>query len=317
MNATEKVLAPTGLARQGLSRAWLDELTGLAFVSPWVLGFLAFTLFPMAMSLWLAFTRYDLLTPPRFIGLDNFRQMLTDPRFLKAVSVTVRYALLSVPVKLAAALLVAMLLAQKLRGIGLYRVVYYLPSLVGSSVAVAIMWRKIFARDGLVNAILGLVGIRGPDWLTHPSLALYTLAGLSAWQFGSSMVIFLAGLKQIPGEYYEAAAVDGSNRWHMFWRITLPLLSPVIFFNLVMQTINAFQVFTQGFLITNGGPMDETLFYSLYLYQKGFRHFDMGYASAMAWVLLVLIAAVTAFIFKSTGRLVYYEADAGEGGQGR
>lgn len=314
MNVSAKAAAPVSAVRAYRVRVWRDELTGLAFVAPWVIGFLAFTLFPMAMSLWLAFTRYDLLTPPRFVGLDNFRQMLEDPRFLKAVSVTLRYAALSVPLRLTAALMVAMLLAQKIRGVGAYRVAYYLPSLVGSSVAVAIMWRKVFARDGLVNSLLKLVGVQGPDWLAHPSLALYTLALLSAWQFGSAMVIFLAGLKQIPGEYYEAAAVDGSNRWHMFWRITLPLLSPVIFFNLVMQTINAFQVFTQGFLITNGGPMDETLFYSLYLYQKGFRHFDMGYASAMAWVLLVMIAVVTGFIFKATGRLVYYEAGPETGG---
>ena len=314
MDVGVKVVARAGVVRASRTNLWRNELTGLAFISPWIGGFLAFTLFPMVMSLWLAFTQYDLLTPPRFTGLDNFRQMLADPRFIKAVTVTLKYAVLSVPLKLSAALLVAMLLAQKIRGIGVYRVAYYLPSLVGSSVAVAIMWRKIFARDGLINSVLRLLGVQGPDWLAHPSLALYTLALLSAWQFGSSMVIFLAGLKQIPAEYYEAAAVDGSNRWHMFWRITLPLLSPVIFFNLVMQTINAFQVFTQGFLITNGGPMDETLFYSLYLYQKGFRHFDMGYASAMAWVLLVMIAVVTGLIFKLTGRLVYYEAGPETGG---
>jgi len=281
---------------------------GLAFTSPWLVGFLVFVLFPTVASLVLAFTSYDLLTPPRFIGLDNFRAMLADARFLTAVSVTFKYVIISVPLKLFVALLVAMVLAQKIRGVGLYRLVYYLPSLVGSSVAVAIMWQKIFTRDGLVNAFLQHFGIHGPNWIADPSFALYTLTLLSAWGFGSSMVIFLAGLKQIPSEFYEAAAVDGATAWQRNWFVTMPLLSPVIFFNLVIQTIHAFQVFTQAFLITHGGPMDETLFYSLYLYQKGFKHFEMGYASAMAWVLLVIISIATLLLFRFTGRHVYYEA---------
>ncbi|MFZ5826576.1 MAG: carbohydrate ABC transporter permease [Bacillota bacterium] len=296
-------------ARQVRVRYWQQELTGLAFVAPWVIGFLLLTLFPMAQSLWLAFTSYDLLTPPRWIGLANFQEMISDPRFHKALSVTLRYVVISVPLRLTVALAIAMLLAQKIRGVGLYRVIYYIPSLIGSSVAVAIMWRRIFAKEGLVNSFLGLFGIQGLDWITHPTFALYTLAGLSAWQFGSSMVIFLAGLKQVPAELYEASAVDGANRWQQFLRITLPMLSPVILFNLVMQTIQGFQVFTQGFLITRGGPMDETRFYALYLYEKGFESFQMGYASALAWVLLIMIATSTALIFKLTGRFVHYEAD--------
>ncbi len=296
------------------SRQWRNDLAGLLFISPWLVGFLIFSLLPMLASLVLALTSYDLLTPPRFIGLENFRTMLSDPRFIKAVTVTLRYVLLSVPLKLGAALLVAMILAQKLRGVGVYRLVYYLPSLVGTSVAVAIMWRQLFAGDGLVNMFLRVFGIQGPDWIAHPAYALYTLALLSAWQFGSSMVIFLAGLKQIPAEFYEAAAVDGANKWQRTWAITLPLLTPVIFFNLIIQTINGFQVFTQAFLITNGGPMDETLFYALYLYQKGFKHFEMGYASAMAWVLLGMIAVTTLLLYRFTGRYVYYEAGPETGG---
>lgn len=253
MAVTTPLARPAAATRGSRLRQWQRDLTGLAFLSPWILGFLLLTLFPMVQSLWIAFTSYDLLTPPKWVGLENFQRMATDPRFLKALSVTVRYVVLSVPLKLVTALAIAMLLAQKIRGIGLYRVIYYIPSLVGSSVAVAIMWRRIFSRDGLVNNLLRLVGIQGPDWIAHPSFALYTLAGLSAWQFGSSMVIFLAGLKQIPAELYEASAIDGAGRWQQFWRITIPMLSPVIFFNLVMQTIGAFQVFTQGFLITRGG----------------------------------------------------------------
>ncbi len=308
MTAYEKAAAAPAVVQAARARRWRVALTGLAFTSPWLIGFLWFVLFPTLASLVLAFTSYDLLTPPRFVGLDNFRAMLSDARFLKAVTVTFKYVVISVPLKLLVALLVAMVLAQKIRGVGLYRLVYYLPSLVGSSVAVAIMWQKIFARDGLVNAFLQLFGVHGPNWIVHPSFALSTLTILSAWQFGSSMVIFLAGLKQIPAEFYEAAAVDGATGWQRSWHVTLPLLSPVLFFNLVIQTIHAFQVFTQAFLITNGGPMDETLFYSLYLYQKGFKHFEMGYASALAWVLLVMITAATALLFRFTGRHVYYEA---------
>lgn len=308
--AKADVTAVSTSVRGARSRQWRKDLVGFAFISPWIAGFLLLTLFPMTQSLWISFSAYDLLTPPRWIGLDNYREMLSDPRLLKAMTVTVRYVLIAVPLKLVAALAIAMLLSQKIRGIGLYRVVYYIPSLIGSSVAVAIMWRRIFAQEGLINQFLGLFGVQeAPDWIAHPSYALYTLAGLAAWQFGSSMVIFLAGLKQIPGELYEASAVDGASRWQQFVRVTIPMLSPVIFFNLVMQTINAFQVFTQGFLITGGGPMDETLFYALYLYEKGFQSFEMGYASAMAWVLLVLIAVTTALIFKLTGRFVHYETD--------
>ncbi len=308
MTAHEKAATAPPLIQTGRTRLWRLDFAGLAFTSPWLIGFLIFVLFPTVASLVLAFTSYDMLTPPRFVGLDNFRAMLADARFLKAVSVTLRYVMISVPLKLFLALLVAMALAQKIPGVGLYRLVYYLPSLVGSSVAVAIMWQKIFARDGLVNSFLQPFGIHGPNWVAHPSFALYTLTLLSAWAFGSSMVIFLAGLKQIPAEFYEAAAVDGATAWQRTWYLTLPLLSPVLFFNLVIQMIHAFQVFTQVFLITNGGPMDETLFYSLYLYQKGFKHFEMGYASAMAWVLLVIIATATALVFRFTGRHVYYEA---------
>ncbi|MGE5674212.1 MAG: carbohydrate ABC transporter permease [Mycobacterium leprae] len=297
------------VARTHAMRRLKNDLAGFAFISPWLIGFLLLTLFPMLQSLWISFTNYDLLTPPTWAGLDNYRQMLTDPRLHKAIAVTLKYVVVSVPLKLAFALLIAMLLAQKIRGVGLYRVIYYVPSLIGASVAVAIMWRRLFSIDGAINQVLALVGIHGKEWIGSPTYALYTLAGLSAWTFGSSMVIFLAGLKQVPAELYEASAVDGANRWQQFWRITIPMLSPVIFFNLIMQTIGAFQVFTQGYLITQGGPLDETRFYALYLYEKAFRSFQMGYASAMAWVLLIMIAVTTAVLFRLTGRFVHYETD--------
>jgi multiple sugar transport system permease protein len=292
-----------------LSRQLRRDLVGLAFISPWLFGFLAFTFWPMAQSLWLSFTFYDLLTEPRWIGLENYERLLNDARFLKSVRITLTYVIWAVPFKLIAALAIAMLLAQKIRWVGTYRVAYYIPSLIGSSVAVAIMWRRLLGGDGPVNAFLGLLGIQGREWVAHPDTALWSLVALAAWQFGSSMVIFLAGLKQIPAELYEASAVDGASRWQQFWRITIPMLSPVIFFNLIIQTIVAFQVFTQGFIITRGGPLDETLFYSLYLYEKGFQSFEMGYASAMAWVLLAMIALTTLALFKGVGRFVYYETD--------
>lgn len=298
----------SGISSAGL-RQLKRDLTGLGFISPWLLGFLLLSLFPMVQSFWLAFTRYDLLTPPVWIGAENFKEMLSDPRLLKALTVTLRYAVVAVPLRLVAALAIAMLLAQRIRGVGFYRVILYIPSLVGTSVAVAIMWRRLFSLDGLLNQVLAVFGVQGRDWIGHPDFALTTLSGLAAWQFGSSMVIFLAGLKQVPAELYEASAVDGANRWQQFRSITLPMISPVIFFNLIMQTIHAFQVFTQGFIITRGGPMDETLFYALYLYEKAFQSFQMGYASAMAWVLLLLIALATGFLFKATGRFVHYETD--------
>jgi len=311
--STQAATVTTATASKALlGRQLRRDLLGLAFISPWLFGFLAFTFWPMAQSLWLSFTFYDLLTEPRWIGLENFQRMVGDARFLKSIRITLTYVVLAVPFKLVVALAIAMLLAQKIRGVGIYRVAYYIPSLIGSSVAVAIMWRRLLGGDGPFNAFLGLFGIQGREWVAHPDYALWTLVGLAAWQFGSSMVIFLAGLKQIPAELYEASAVDGANRRQQFWRITIPMLSPVIFFNLIMQTIVAFQVFTQGFIITRGGPLDETLFYSLYLYEKGFQSFEMGYASAMAWVLLGMIALTTLALFKLAGRLVYYETDIGK-----
>ncbi len=281
-----------------------DNLMGYLFISPWLFAFFAFTLIPVVASLVLAFTNYDVLNPNwKWVGLQNFERMFTrDPRYIRSLQATFFYAFLAIPLRLIFALAVAMLLNTNRRMVSGYRAAYYAPSIVGGSVAVAVMWREIFGTDGLINAILGT----STSWLGNPNTAIWTLIILAVWQFGSPMLIFLAGLKQIPREFYEAAAIDGANGWQQFWRITLPLLTPIIFFNLVMQLISGFMVFTQAFIITGGAPLDTTLFYALYLYQRAFVSLQMGYASAMAWVLLAMIAIMTALVFRSSSYWVFY-----------
>ncbi len=284
------------------------NLAGYLFISPWLFAFFAFTLIPIIASLYLAFTDYDILSSPTWVGLDNFERMfLRDSRYMKSLKATFFYVFTAVPLRLAFALFVAMLLNTKRRMVGVYRAAYYAPSIVGGSVAVAVMWREIFGRNGLINAIFDTNTI----WLGNPNTAIWTLVLLAVWQFGSPMLIFLAGLKQIPSELYEASAIDGANGWHRFWKVTIPLLTPIIFFNLIMQTISGFMVFTQAFIITGGAPLDTTLFYALYVYQQGFVTYSMGYASAMAWVLLVIVAFFTAIVFKSSSYWVFYETKEG------
>jgi multiple sugar transport system permease protein len=281
---------------------------GYLFLLPWFVGML-FTVIPFFASLYLAFTDYNLLNPPQWTGLANFREMLGDARLHTSLRVTFVYTFVSVPLSLVAALAVAMVLNRGLRGLAIYRGVYYLPSLLGGSVAIVILWRYIFGWDGIVNTFLGWFGVGRIGWTSDPDHALSTLIILHVWTFGAPMVIFLAGLRQIPTMYYEAAAIDGAGRWRQFRSVTLPLLSPIIFFNLVQSLIASFQTFTQGFIMSggSGGPADSTLFYNLYLYQKGFSEFDMGYASAMAWVLLVIIAGFTGVNFLAARYWVFYE----------
>lgn len=280
------------------------------FLGPWGIGILAITIGPMIASLILSFTNYNLLGRMQWIGLDNYVRMITaDTRFIESAWVTLRYVVISVPLQLVFALAIAVLLNTGLRGLSFYRSVYYLPSLLGSSVAIALLWRQIFGSDGLVNQALSGIGLEDmPNWIASPEYALGTLMVLNVWTFGSPMIIFLAGLRQVPEELYEAASVDGAGRWRRFISITIPMLSPVIFFNLVLQMINAFQTFTQAYIVSGGtgGPVDSTLFYTLYLYQKAFTDFDMGYASAMAWVLLVVISLFTAVAFATQSRWVHY-----------
>jgi multiple sugar transport system permease protein len=279
------------------------------FLLPWFVGLALVTVGPMAASLALSFTRYNLLSPPKFIGIDNFTRMLEDPRLHTSLWVTFQYVFISVPLQLALALVLAIALDRGLRGLAFYRSAFYLPSLLGASVAIAILWRQLFGVDGLVNQVLAVFGIEGQGWISNPDTALGTLMILNVWTFGSPMVIFLAGLRQIPVMYYEAASVDGASKWQQFWRITLPMLTPIIFFNLILQIIGAFQSFTQAFVVSGGtgGPVDSTLFYTLYLYQRGFTNLNMGYASAMAWLLLVIIAAFTALNFWASKYWVFYD----------
>ncbi|MFD2025727.1 carbohydrate ABC transporter permease [Promicromonospora aerolata] len=286
-----------------------DGRAAAGFLAPWFVGLAVITAGPLAASLYLSFTDFDLLSPARWIGLENYVQMFQDPRWLKSLGVTATFVAVSVPLQLAFALALAMFLDKGLRGLSFYRSLYYLPSLLGGSVAIAILWRQVFGKEGLINQLLGLVGIEGPGWIAHPDTALMTIIALGVWTFGSPMVIFLAGLRQIPEMYYEAASIDGASRWRQFRNITFPLLTPIVFFNLVLQIINAFQSFTQAFVVSGGtgGPSDSTLFYTLYLYLRGFGSLDMGYASAMAWVLLLVVGGFTALNFAASRYWVFYD----------
>lgn len=286
-----------------------EGIAGYLFLLPWLIGFFCLTLIPMVASLFFSFTQYDMLTPAIPVGIKNYVSLFEDARFINSLKVTFKYVIVSVPLQLAFALLIALMLKKNRRGVKVYRAMYYLPSLFGGSVAVSILWRQLFNKEGVFNQILAAFGVEGKNWIATPSSALNALIVLAVWQFGASMVIFLASLKQIPEDYYEAATLDGAGRVAQFFKITLPLLTPMVFFNIVMQVINAFQSFNSAYIISNGtgGPLDSTLFYSLYLYIKAFNHFQMGYASAMAWILLVIIAAVTGLMFLFAKFWVFYD----------
>jgi multiple sugar transport system permease protein len=287
-----------------------DNKAGYLFLLPWLIGLFVITIGPLIASLYLSFTEYSLIEPPKWIGVDNFVRMLDDARLHNALKVTFIYVVVSVPLQLALALAIAVMLDRGMRGLAFYRSVFYLPSMLGASVAIALLWRQIFGTDGLVNQILRLFGVDAhTGWISDPRYALSTIILLHVWTFGSPMVIFLAGLRQIPTMYHEAASMDGAGRWRRFVHITLPLLSPIIFFNLVLQIINAFQSFTQAFVVSNGtgGPSDSTMFYTLYLYQRGFGEFEMGYAAAMAWLLVLIVGALTAINFYASRYWVFYD----------
>ncbi len=279
------------------------------FLALWIVGMVLLVVGPMATSLYLSFTDYDMFTSPKWIGFGNFTHMFTDDdRYLQSVKVTLIYVLLSVPLKLTVSLLVAMLLNRSRGGIGFYRAAFYAPSLLGASVAAALVWRALFMGGGPVNEVLAFFGWHTPSWVDDPQFSLASIVLLGVWQFGAPMVIFLAGLKQIPAELHEAAAIDGAGALRRFRHITLPMLSPLIFFNLLLTTVNAFQAFTPAYVISQGegGPLDSTLFYTLYLYQRGFANLEMGYASAMAWTLVVVLALFTAGLFASARFWVHY-----------
>lgn len=287
-----------------------ENVVGYILILPWIIGFLLLYLIPMFSSIYFSFTNYNLLNEPKFIGLDNYERMFFhDPTFWKSLGVTFYYVFALVPLRLAFALFIAVLLNNKMKFLGVYRALYYIPSIVGGSVAVSIVWKQIFGNDGVAMSLLSVIGINQElSFIGNPLTAIWTIITLGVWQFGSSMLIFLAALKQIPASLYESAMIDGANSWRKFVKITIPMLTPIIFFNLILQIINGFKAFTESYIITQGGPMDSTLLYVLNLYRRAFTYFDMGYSSALAWVLVGIIAVFTLIIFKSQTAWVYYES---------
>ena len=301
----------TGFGRRLSYAMDRNNVAGYVFILPFIIGLLVFTVIPFFTSLYLSFTEYNVLSTPKWVGLDNFKEMFfEDDLFWTSSWVTFKFAFIQVPIKLTVSLLVALVLARTTRLTGLYRSAFYIPSLMGGSVAIALLWKQLFSVNGVVNQILGFFGL--PDdtaWLGDPDTALGTLIALGVWQFGSSMLIFLAAIKNIPQSYHEAAIVDGAGPVKRFFSITLPMLTPIIFFNLINQVIGAFQAFNSSYLITQGKPLNTTLYYGVHLYNKAFDQFQMGYGCAMAWFMLLIIALFTALIFRSSSAWVYYESE--------
>lgn len=303
-------------SKSALRKIWDVNKYPLLFLTPWLIGLFALSVYPIFYSLYLSFTNYNLFDPPKMVGFSNYMMLFSDTRFLQACKVTIVYVFLGVPLQLALALLLALVLNKGIPGLKYFRTAFYLPALLGGSVSVAILWRQIFGMDGIINQLLGFLGV--PDsmtsisWITNPNYSLYTLILLRAWQFGSPMIIFLAALKQVPNELYESASIDGSNPIRQFVSITLPMISPVVLFNLLMQIISAFQAFTPAYIVGGsnqlgvGGALDSILMYTLYLFTLGFTNLKMGLASAMAWIMMVVIAVFTALIFKFSKSFVFY-----------
>lgn len=284
-----------------------NDYRGFLYIMPWLVGFALLQAMPLVNSIWYSFTDFQLLGSPKFVGLANYKKMFTaDPTFLKSLGVTFRYVLIAVPGKILFALIIALILNQKVRAINFFRTVYYIPSILGGSVAISVVWKDLFMQSGVINSILASIGLGTPNWLGDPRLALGTISLVTIWQFGSSMLLFLAGLKQIPECLYEAAELDGAGKVRTFWCITLPALSPIVLFNLIMQMINAFQEFTAAYVITQGGPLKSTYLYGMMLYEQGFKFFKMGYASALSWILFAIIMCFTALTFRSSQSWVHY-----------
>jgi multiple sugar transport system permease protein len=281
-------------------------------ISPWIAGFLGFTAGPMLISLITSFTNWDLLTDPVWVGLDNYRDLSTDPLFIQSIKITLTYTAAYVPLDLVGGLFLALLVRPRLKGIGFFRTIFYLPT-VFSGVAFVVVWLWMLnPNGGLINLVLGWFGIVGPRWLLDPNYALWSLVMMSFWGWGRSMALYLGGMHSIPGELYEVAAMDGAGSIRQFFTITLPLLSPTIFFNLVLSVITTFQSFTSAFVATNGGPLDSTLFLVLYIYRQAFEYFNMGYAAALAWVLFAIILVLTLLLMRSQKFWVFYIGERSE-----
>ncbi|MFK7854900.1 MAG: carbohydrate ABC transporter permease [Granulosicoccus sp.] len=283
---------------------------GLWYIAPYVIGLLCFTAFPFITSFYLSFTDYNLLSEAQWVGTRNYEKLFTrDRTFDKSLKVTLTYVFTTVPLKLVFALFIAVVLNYRLRGINIFRTIYYVPSILGGSIAIAVLWRYMFASTGLVNMIITSFGGEPVNWFGDPDNSMLTITYLRMWQFGSAMVIFLAALQGIDKSLYEAAAIDGAGAWSLFRHITLPLLTPVIFFNLILQTVQAFQEFTGPYIITEGGPLKSTYLLPLYIYDEAFKDFEMGYASAISWVLFVIIMILTLIAFWSSKKWVFYAGD--------
>lgn len=287
--------------------------TGLLFITPWLVGLLVFTIYPFVSSFILSFTNYNVISSPKFVNIVNYINMFQDKTFWDSLFATFEYAALTVPLKLIFALFIAYVLNFKLRGINFYRTAYYIPSILGGNIAIAVLWRFLFATNGLINQFLGVFGVNPIGWFASPIGAMFSISLLRIWEFGSAMVIFLAALKNIPEELYEAAAVDGAGKVRTFIRVTIPLLTPIIFFNLIMQLIQAFQEFNGPYMITNGGPLNKTYLISMLIYDNSFKYFNMGYASAISWVLFIIILIFTMLVFKSSKYWVFYSDEDGGG----
>lgn len=303
----------SSIARPGTQpkKTWYlrENTAGWLFVLPWIIGFIAFTGGPILAALAISFTQWDIVNDPVWVGLDNYRRMLDDPQALKALQVTTIYTVVSVPLSLALAFSLAILLNNQLRGLGIYRTIFYLPSILPIA-AVAVIWRWVLSPQyGVFNWLLSLVGVQGPDWLASPDWALWALVLMSLFQIGGALIIFLAGLQGVPRDLYEAAMVDGAGWWRKQWNVTIPMMTPYILFQVVIGFISTLQVFVQPYLMTDGGPQDATLFYLLYIYRNAFQFFSMGYASALSWVLFIYVVIVTLLILRSSRGWVYYAGE--------
>ncbi|WP_223830106.1 carbohydrate ABC transporter permease [Paenibacillus arenilitoris] len=286
------------------------QFEGYSFIGLWIIGFMAFSLGPLLFSLIISFFKWSLLDKPVFIGLKNYIDMFKlDPLFWKSLKVTFTYAVVSVPLGLIVSLLLAILLNLKLKGMGIFRTLFYLPSVI-TGVAAAVLWMWVLQPDfGILNYFLSFLGIQGPDWLGDPNWALTSLIMMSVWGSGGGIVIFLAGLQNIPQLLYDVSSIDGATKFRQFRAITIPMITPSIFFNLIMGVIGAFRTFTQGYVMTNGGPLNSTYFYALYIYNKAFQDLQMGYAAALSWILFIIIAVLTLLVFKTSSSWVYYETE--------
>lgn len=306
MNLSETVLKKRGFAYVLKSNA------GFLYILPWLIGFMVFKLYPFGASLYYSFTDYDLFKDIiSFIGLENYKAIFQTAKLRKAFQVTFEYAFMTVPLKLAFALFIAYILNFKIRGVNLFRTMYYIPSILGGSVAIAVLWKFLFQTDGLINQILSAVHVTGPNWLGDSNYSLFVVSLLRVWQFGSPMVIFLAALKSVPTDLYEAASIDGAGKARQFLRVTIPLITPVIFYNLVTQLCQAFQEFNGPYIITNGGPLGSTTLISLLVYQNAFKTYQMGFASAISWLLFMIVMTLTIISFMSQKYWVYYSDEDG------